>query len=150
MSEEVTGYVKALMTRGLRGDLHCFLVFTTQRIIVAVQSMLFQVASGLGAGGTLGGMAGVMLTRQQDTANQLKQLSPQQILSSNKRNIELPFTNITKIQMGKKVGTSRVYLHTANNIYKFKFQFVKLETVEDTVRNLLPPSLSIEMGELSD
>ncbi len=58
MSEEVIGYVRAIMTRGWKGDLHCTLVFTTQRIIVAIQRMLFQVASGFGGAGALGGAAG--------------------------------------------------------------------------------------------
>ncbi len=133
------------MTRGWKGDLHCTLVFTTQRIIVAVQSMLFQVASGFGGAGALGGAAGAILTKQQDTTNQLKQLSPQRILSWNKKSIEIPYTNVTKIQMGKKMGISRIYLHTPENIYKFKFQFVKLEQIEDSIRNLLPATLTIEM-----
>ena len=59
MSEQVTGLLRALITRGLKGDLHCVIIFTTERIIVAVQSMLFQIASGMGgAGGAIGAVTG--------------------------------------------------------------------------------------------
>ena len=149
MSEQVTGTIRALITRGLRGDLHCVLVFTSERVVVAVQSMLFQIASGLGGvGGAVGAVAGQGAMKRQDIKGKLDQLSPQEILGSNKRNFQVPYTDITKVQMGKKLGTSRLYIHTPNKTYKFKFKFAKLEQVESSIRSFLPSSLPVESGQL--
>src|SRR5437660_1677358 len=42
--EEVVGVLHAIMTRGWKGDLQCYLVFTSERIIVSVMGMLTQAA----------------------------------------------------------------------------------------------------------
>ena len=111
MSEQVTGQLRALITRGLKGDLHCVIIFTTERIIVAVQSMLFQIASGMGgAGGAIGAVAGQGTMKRQDIKGKLDQLSPEEVLSANKKNFQVPYTGVTKIQVGKKLGTSRLYI----------------------------------------
>jgi Bacterial PH domain len=149
VSEQVTGTMRALITRGLKGDLHCVLVFTTDRIIVAVQSMLFQVASGMGGvGGAIGAVAGHGAMKGQDVKGKLDQLSPQEILGSNKKNYQVPYTDITKVQIGKKLGTSRLYIRTSNETYKFKFQFEKFEQIEGSIRSFLPSSLPVESGQL--
>lgn len=149
MSEQVTGQLRALITRGFKGDLHCVVIFTTERIIVAVQSMLFQIASGMGgAGGAVGAVAGQGAMKRQDIKSKLDQLSPQEILGSNKKNFQVPYTSVTKIQVGKKLGTSRLYIQTPDETYKFKFQFVKLEEVEGSIRSFLPSSVPIESGQL--
>lgn len=149
MSEQVTGQLRALITRGFKGDLHCVVIFTTERIIVAVQSMLFQIASGMGgAGGAVCAVAGQGAMKRQDIKSKLDQLSPQEILGSNKKNFQVPYTSVTKIQVGKKLGTSRLYIQTPDETYKFKFQFVKLEEVEGSIRSFLPSSVPIESGQL--
>jgi len=149
LSEQVTGQLRALITRGLKGDLHCVIIFTTERIIVAVQSMLFQIASGMGgAGGAIGAVAGQGTMKRQDIKGKLDQLSPEEVLSANKKNFQVPYTGVTKIQVGKKLGTSRLYIQTPSEIYKFKFQFIKLEEVESSIRSFLPSSVLIESGQL--
>ena len=131
MSEQVTGQLRALISRGLKGDLHCVIIFTTERIIVAVQSMLFQIASGMGgAGGAIGAVAGQGAMKRQDIKGKLDQLSPEEVLSANKKNFQVPYTGVTKIQVGKKLGTSRLYIQTPSETYKFKFQFIKLEQLK--------------------
>jgi hypothetical protein len=149
LSEQITGQLSALITRGLKGDLHCVIIFTTERIIVAVQSMLFQIASGMGgAGGAVGAVAGQGAMKRQDIKGKLDQLSPQQMLSANKKNFQVPYASVTKIQVGKKLGTSRLYIQTLSETYKFKFQFIKLEQVESSIRSFLPSSVLIESGQL--
>ena len=69
-------------------------------------------------------------------------------MSANKKNFQVPYTGITKIQVGKKLGTSRLYIQTPSETYKFKFQFVKLEEVESSIRRFLPSSVLIESGQL--
>ncbi len=151
MSEQVTGQLRALITRGLKGDLHCVIIFTTERIIVAVQSMLFQIASGMGwpgAGGAIGAVASQGAMKHQDIKSKLDQFSPEEVLSANKKNFQVPYTGVTKIQIGKKLGTSRLYVQTPSETYKFKFQFIKLEQVESSIRSFLPSSVLIESGQL--
>jgi hypothetical protein len=149
LSEQITGQLSALITRGLKGDLHCVIIFTTERIIVAVQSMLFQIASGMGgAGGAVGAVAGQGAMKRQDIKGKLDQLSPQQMLSANKKNFQVPYASVTKIQVGKKLGTSRLYIQTPSETYKFKFQFINFEQVESSIRSFLPSSVLIESGQL--
>ena len=149
MSEQVTGQLRALITRGLKGDLHCVIIFTTERIIVAVQSMLFQIASGMGgAGGAVGAVAGQGAMKRQDIKGKLDQLSPEEVLSANKKNFQVPYMGVTKIQVGKKLGTSRLYIQTPSETYKFKFQFINFEQVESSIRSFLPSSVLIESGQL--
>ena len=115
----------------------------------SVQSMLFQIASGMGgAGGAIGAVAGQGAMKRQDIKGKLDQLSPEEILSANKKNFQVPYTGITKIQVGKKLGTSRLYIQTPSETYKFKFQFIKLEQVESSIRSFLPSSVLIESGQL--
>jgi len=149
LSEQVTGQLRALITRGLKGDLHCVIIFTTERIIVAVQSMLFQIASGMGgAGGAVGAVAGQGAMKRQDIKGKLDQLSPEEVLSANKKNFQVPYMGVTKIQVGKKLGTSRLYIQTPSETYKFKFQFINFEQVESSIRSFLPSSVLIESGQL--
>ena len=149
MSEQVTGQLRALITRGLKGDLHCVIIFTPERIIVAVQSILFQIASGIGGvGGAIGAVAGQGAMKHQDVRGKLDQFSPQEILNANKKNFQVPYTGVTKIHIGKKLGTSRLYIQTPSETYKFKFQFIKLEQVESSIRSFLPSSVLIESGQL--
>ena len=42
MSEQVTGQLRALISRGLKGDLHCVIIFTTERVIVAFRACFFR------------------------------------------------------------------------------------------------------------
>jgi hypothetical protein len=86
--------------------------------------------------------------KRQDIKGKLDQLSPQQMLSANKKNFQVPYTGVTKIQVGKKLGTSRLYIQTPSETYKFKFQFINFEQVESSIRSFLPSSLLIESGQL--
>ncbi len=153
MSETVLGVVTAILTRGLRGDLHCHLVFTNQRLIVSIKGLLAQVTSGGAAFGAAGALAGAALGSKEEEKkrSEIEQLSPDQVLQSNKKNFEIPYTRLTRLEMGRKMGATRLYVITPEATYKFKFQFAKQEQVESQIKAVIPASLSLQMVEkLSD
>ncbi len=129
MPEELVGAFPAIVTRGWKGDLHCQLVFTNERLIVSVKGLLAQAASSMGVFGAVGGAAAYAMSSSEESKKQsdLKRLSPDEILRSNKKNYDVPYSKVTKVQGGKKLGTSRLYIHTSEEVHKFKFQGVKLE-----------------------
>jgi len=153
MSESVTGTIGALLTRGIRGDLQCHLVFTNQRIIVSVKGLLAQIAAGTGGFGAAGALAGTKLGQREDSKKQaqVQLLSPDQLLQSNKKNIEVPYSKITRLELGKKLGTSRLYIVTPDETFKFKFQGIKQEELEGQIRPLIPATVQLQTVEkLSD
>ena len=154
MSESVTGTIGALLTRGIRGDLQCHLVFTNQRIIVSVKGLLAQIAAGAGGSfGAVGAVAGAKLSQREESKNQsqVQQMSPDQLLQSNKKNIEVPYSKITRLELGKKLGTSRLYIVTPDETFKFKFQGIKQEELEGQIRPLIPATVQLQTVEkLSD
>ncbi len=148
MPEEVTGHYGAIMTRGLRGDLRCRLVFTNERLIVSVKGLLAQVAAGSGGlFGAVGGAVGGAIAASEDSKNrsEISQLSPEEILKSNKKNFDVLYSKILKVQLGKKLGTSRLYVNTSDETYKFKFQGVKLEQVQNSIRSLLSADVPVQL-----
>ena len=114
----------------------------------SVQSMLFQIASGMGgAGGAIGTVAGqdAMTPRYQ---GQARSAFAGGRIECKQEELPSALHGVTKIQVGKKLGTSRLYIQTPSETYKFKFQFIKLEQVESSIRSFLPSSVLIESGQL--
>ncbi len=147
MPEELVGAFPAIVTRGWKGDLHCHLVFTNERLIVSVKGLLAQAASSMGVFGTVGGAAAYAMSSSEESEKRsdLKRLSPDEILRSNKKNYDVPYSKVSRVQVGKKLGTSRLYIHTDEDVHKFKFQGVKLEQVETGIRTLLPGNVTVQM-----
>ncbi len=79
--------------------------------------------------------------------SQIQSLNPDQLLQSNKKNFDVPYTQITRLEMGRKMGATRLYVITPEETYKFKFQFVQQEQIEGQVRAVLPPNLSLQVVE---
>src|SRR5713101_5442313 len=146
MSEMVGGTINALMTRGFRGDLHCHLVFTDQRLIVLIKGLLAQISGGGGAFGAAGALAGAALASKEEAkkTSQIRQLSPEQLLQSNKKNFDVPYSRINRLELGKKMGTSRLHVVTQDETYKFKFQGVQLEQIESQIRAVIPASVPLQ------
>ncbi len=143
--EEVVGVLHAIMTRGWKGDLQCYLVFTSERIIVSVMGMLTQAA------GSFGGVGGMIAgLDEMKKSGRLKSMSPTGILQSNKKNYALTYSNISKVELGRKLGATRLYIQATGDVYKFKFQLVKMEEIESQVRSLLPPTIPVERSEKLD
>jgi len=96
----------------------------------SVQSMLFQIASGMGgAGGAIGAVAGqdAMTPRYQ---GQARSAFAGGRIECKQEELPSALHGVTKIQVGKKLGTSRLYIQTPSETYKFKFQFIKLEQLK--------------------
>ena len=104
MSETVVGIINAILTRGLRGDLHCHLVFTNQRLFVSIKGLLAQVAAGSGAFGAAGALAGAAMASSEDAKKraQIQQLDPDQVLKSNKKNFDVPYSRISGLRWEEK------------------------------------------------
>jgi len=105
---------------------------------------------GIGAAGAL---AGTKLGQREDSKKQaqVQLLSPDQLLQSNKKNIEVPYSKITRLELGKKLGTSRLYIVTPDETFKFKFQGIKQEELEGQIRPLIPATVQLQTVEkLSD
>lgn len=157
MSEEVKDILVAIMMRGWKGDTHCDLVFTTERLIVARKGVLGRALRQIS--GVIGEVVG-----EQKKLKELKQLSPESILKSHKKNFDVSYSEITKAEVGKKWGAFRLYVHTPKETLKFKFQGVqgvmqfklkgvkgiKLENVENTIRSLLPDKVPVERVDKLD
>lgn len=153
MSETVGGTINAILTRGLRGDLQCSLIFTNQRLIVSVKGLLGQIAAGSGAFGAAGALAGGALASKEEAKkqDQIRQLSPDQLLQSNKKNFDVPFSKISRLEIGRKLGTSRLYVITPDETSKFKFQGVQMEQIENGIRAVIPAGLTLQtVDKLSD
>ena len=154
MSEQILGILPAIMTGGWKGDLHCNLVFTPQRIVVSIKGLLAQAtASGIfgATGGTVGGAIGwAAATAGEKKARPGLNQSPEELLQSNKKNFQVSYSQIIKVEVGKKLGTSRLYIHTAEEAYKFKFQGIRLEQVEASIRSVLPATVAVHMSDKLD
>lgn len=151
MSESVTGAINAIIPQGLKGDLQCHLVFTSQRIIVSVKGMLGQLAGG--AFGAAGAAASYGLAQREDAKKkgQIDTLTPDQLLQTNKKNFEVPYAGITRIELGRKMGQTRLNIITTEKTFKFKIQGIKQEQVESLVRSYIPPTVQLQSVEkLSD
>jgi len=157
MNEEVKNILIAIMMRGWKGDIHCDLVFTTERLIVAKKGFLGQALR------QIGGVVGAVIT-EQEKLKELKQLSPEIILKSNKENLDVTYSDITKAEIGKKWGAFRLYIHTPKETLKFKFQgiqameqfrteevkWIKLEDAESKIRSLLPDRVPLGRSDELD
>lgn len=146
------GAFPAILTRGWKGDLQCHLVFTNERVIVSVKGLFAQAASSMGVFGAVGGAAAYAMSSSEQSKKQseLKRLSPEEILRSNKKNYNVPYSRVAKVEIGKKLGTSRLYIHISEEVYKFKFQGIKLEQVESSIRSLLPSNVAVQMVDKLD
>lgn len=70
--------------------------------------------------------------------------SPDEILKSNKRNKELHYSTISRVQIGRRLMANRVYVHTVNEVYKFKIRINSLDYVEGKLRKMLPHNIAVE------
>jgi hypothetical protein len=141
MSETVTGSISAMKPQGWKGDLGCFLVFTTQRLLVAFKSVWGSLASSGGFG-----IAGAAVASRGDTnkRSQMQGMSPDQILQGNKKNFDIPYSRITSLVLGKQRGSSRLHIITQDATYEFRLQGVQMEQAEIWLRNTIPTTIPIQ------
>jgi hypothetical protein len=141
MSETVTGSINAMKPQGWKGDLGCFLVFTTQRLLVAFKGIWGSLASSGGFG-----IAGAAVASRGDASkrSQMQEMSPDQILQGNKKNFDIPYSRITRLELGKQRGSSRLQIVTQDETYEFRLQGVKIEQAESWLRDTIPATIPVQ------
>src|SRR5207249_2743717 len=116
-----------------------------------LRGMLGQIASGLGALAAFGAVGGIAYWAAQKKSNpKLAELSPDDILGSNKKNFSISYGDLKQLETGRKMGTSRLYIRTSNDVYKFKFQGITLEQVEEAIRSFLPSGPALVRNDKLD
>jgi hypothetical protein len=172
MSEEIVGIVSTIWTHTWKPNYHCHLVFTNSRLIVARMGLFREllpylfVAVGAGVGAATGGSAEAgagagggtvaattsptIARMNREELEKLKQVSPEQVLKSHKKNFYVSYSDIVKIQVGKKLLTTRLYIYTPKEVHKFKFEGLKPEQVESSIRSLLADKICIERVDKLD
>lgn len=172
MSEEILGILSAIWTHAWKPNYHCHLIFTDKRLIVARMGLFREllpylfvaVGAGVGAatgeaveagGGAGGGTAAATTSptiarMNREELEKLKQISPEQVLKSHRKNFHVSYSDIVKVQVGKKVLTTRLYIHTPKEVHKFKFEGLKPEEVESSIRSFLANKIPIERGDKLD
>lgn len=166
MSEEILGVLNAIWTHTWKPNYHCQLVFTNKRLIVTRTGLLRDllpylfvwVGAGVGtvageavgvAAGTGGGTATAATSPTierigREMLEKLKRTSPEQILESDKKNFSVSYSDVVKVQLGKKLLTSRLHIRTPGLVHKFKFEGLNPEKVENSIRSLLADRIHVE------
>jgi hypothetical protein len=172
VSEEILGILNAIWTHAWKPNYHCHLIFTDKRLIVARMGLVRELlpylfvavgagvgaATGVaaGAGGGAGGGTAAATTSptiagmNREELEKLKQISPEQVLKSHKKNFYVSYSDIVKVQVGKKLLTTRLYIHTPKEVHKFKFEGLKPQEIENSIRLLLANKTSIERVDKLD
>jgi hypothetical protein len=159
MVEEVKDALAATMMRGWKGDFHCDMVFTSERLIIVKKGLLSGFKSDWGGIGEGSHWREGTIADQQKRLGELKQLSPESILKSHDGNLDVSYSQINKAEIGKTWwGEFRLHFHTSKETLRFKFQgaqaigqfwvegakAMKLENAESRIRLLLPDKIIIE------
>jgi len=139
MSEKILGII---MGRRLRGGILYALYFTSSRLIAAktVNTTLWGFLWPIGDH--------IALNKAKKRSEELKKLSFESILKADKKNFEIPYAEITKVEMKKarvlSVPEISIFTHTQ------KYEFViwekkEFDAHESLVRSVLPDKLSISL-----
>jgi hypothetical protein len=107
------------------------LFFTSNRVVVA---RLVGTATSWGLAAALGGIFGTIAeSKMRDKKlNELRKLSPESILTDNKKNFAIPYTEITEVELGKKLKI------TAGGWHVHKFGLLKSKERESYANTLRP------------
>lgn len=145
MVEEVLGVMMAT-EYGQIPVLHCNLIFTTNRMIVAKKGSVKEV-TGLVVGGAVGQW--LALSSDKKKAQELKQYNVEEILKTDKKNYEIPYPDLFKAEM-KKLSkfswpySTEVKISTEKKKHKFKLKSVKFEEATELFRTVLPDKISVK------
>jgi hypothetical protein len=158
MTEEILGFIHCTVIN--ENDYFCHLYFTPNRAIVAKTG-----STGFGydsddkfGGGILGPFIAPSLAKGKSLL--YENLSPEDILNSNKKNFEIPYTEITKVEWKETPGSDfsfwsifaerginiLIFTHTKN--YWF---FIKEEEFDEhgkLLRSVLPDNLFIHLQNI--
>ena len=141
MSEEIKGFIKT-MAVGL-GNQYCDLYITTNRLIVA------KTGSTLGWSVAFGAVGGAIAQHgAKKRAEALRELSPESILSADKKNYDISYATISKVEMKKpgmlSGGQIRIFT-TSDKKHVFAIQDKKaFDDYVNLVNSVLSTKLSVE------
>jgi hypothetical protein len=142
MGEEILGTIYAGKQK-FSGVDQFLLCFTPKRIIVAKAG-----GSGLGTAVAFGGIgAAVRMRAASKRARDLKKLSVESLMKTDKANFEIPYSDITKVEMkkGGMMTASVLRVSTLKDEYKFNPVEKKLfDEQVNLVRSVLSDKLSIK------
>lgn len=138
--EEILGvFVAEEQRKKLRPAFRCHLFFTNNRLIVTKREALKEFASFFA-----GGFAGYWLAIQSDKkkAEKIKELSPDEILKADKENYEIPYSEISKVELKKYFKlmwpyTSEIWIHTQEKETKFRLKAIKYEELQQLLNSVL-------------
>jgi hypothetical protein len=143
MSEEILDIIRCQRHGVFYGALlpegrYYGLYFTSNRIIVAVLS------------GSIYTVIGKVIADYSSSkrSDELKKLSPESILKAKKTNFEIPYAEITKVEIKKPRALSAAKIRIFTHTKKYKFVFAtpgksEFEAHENLVRSALPDKLFI-------
>ena len=131
MSEEILGIIRTMSSSGTT---YYDLCFTSNRMIAA----------------KIGSTFGIIIITDylaMKKSEKLKKISIESILKADKKNFEIPYTEITKVEM-KKPRALSVYIRIFTHTKKYKFKFLnpgkkEFDAHESLVRSVLPDKLFI-------
>jgi len=138
--EEILGVLVAEEQRKkLRPAFRCHLFFTNTRLIVTKREALKEFAGFL-----VGGFVGYSLAIKSDKkqAEKIKELSPDEILKSDRENYEIPYSKISKVELKKYSKmmwpySAEIWTHTQEKETKFRLKGIKYEEVEQLLNSVL-------------
>lgn len=140
MNEEILGLIKC-EALGKYYDLY----FTSNRMIAAKTASPIGWFIAFGAiGGAIG--AGIAKLTAKERSEQLKNLSAESIFNADKKNFEIPYAEITKVEM-KKAGVISdakisIFTHAEKHVFLI-WKKKEFDAHESLVRSALPDKLSI-------
>jgi len=96
------------------------------------------------AGFFVGGLAGYWLAIRSDKkqAEKIKELSPDEILKSDKENYEIPYSQISKVELKKYSKmmwpySSEIWTYTQEKETKFRLKAIKYEELQQLLNSVL-------------
>jgi hypothetical protein len=137
-SEEIIGRITSVDLPGLT-DKYYNLLFTNKRIIG-------EFIGGNGAAFLLGGLIGASIAQSyhKGKAKSMKESTPDQIISSNKRNFLINYDDVEYIKLSKK--TMQVYLkekqYYVGKKPKFYFSKKQKSEIEAILMNIIPNKIN--------
>jgi len=96
------------------------------------------------AGFFIGGFAGYWLAIRSDKkkAEKVKELSPDEILKSDRENYDVPYPDISKVELKKYSRLmwpypSEIWIHTQEKETKFRLKAIKYEELQQLLNSVL-------------
>lgn len=140
MNEQILGFIKC-EAMGKYYDLY----FTSNRMIAAKTASPIGWFIAFGAiVGAIG--AGIAKLTAKKRSEQLKNLSAESIFKADKKNFEIPYAEITKVEMKKAgiISEAKISIFTHTKKYVFiMWKKKEFDAYESLVRSVLPDRLSI-------